>query len=232
MNGSDSQNKLKGRLAMTPNKEDYLKLIFELGGDETKISNKQIVSGLNVSAASVSEMIGKLEREGFVKHSPYQGVQLTTAGLQKASTLVRKHRLWEVFLVEHLGFSWNAVHEEAEVLEHVTSEELTNRLETYLEYPENCPHGGVIPRNDEPIHEKKLARLSEYPVGATVQIGRVLDEKDLLDYLVEIGLKVRSVVTIEKIGNYEGPIVLKNDQQQIITISYKAATNVFVEELA
>ncbi len=92
---------------MTPNREDYLKLILELGGDQKKINNKQIVSGLDVSAASVSEMISKLLKEGLVEHSPYQGVQLTETGLASASALIRKHRLWEVFLVEHLHYSWN-----------------------------------------------------------------------------------------------------------------------------
>lgn len=85
---------------MTPNKEDYLKMIYELGGNNKKVSNKQLVTGLKVSAASVSEMVIKLLKEGFVEHVPYQGIQLTLTGLQKASALVRKHRLWEVFFSE------------------------------------------------------------------------------------------------------------------------------------
>ncbi len=214
---------------MTPNKEDYLKLIFELGGNEQKINNKQIVSGLNVSAASVSEMVGKLEKEGFVKHSPYQGVQLTESGLNKASTLVRKHRLWEVFLVEHLNYSWNAVHEEAEVLEHVSSEELTDRLAEYLEYPESCPHGGVIPPKDEPIFEKSNQTLADFPLHTKVCIERVLDEKELLDYLVTIQLHIHDVVTITEIGAYEGPISLEDQLGNTIHVSYKAAHNIFVE---
>ena len=120
---------------MTPNREDYLKIILELGGDTTKVNNKQIVSSLDVSAASVSEMISKLVKEELVEHSPYQGVQLTASGLQKASSLIRKHRLWEVFLVEHLDYSWNEVHDDAEVLEHVTSEHLADHLENYLNHP-------------------------------------------------------------------------------------------------
>lgn len=140
---------------MTPNREDYLKLILELGGDQQQISNKQIVSGLAISAASVSEMISKLVKEGLVKHTPYQGVQLTTAGLEKASSLIRRHRLWEVFLVEHLNYSWNEVHDDAEVLEHVTSDTLAHRLEIYLNHPEYCPHGGMIPKETQTIHEKK-----------------------------------------------------------------------------
>lgn len=82
---------------MTPNKEDYLKMIYELGGTTKKVTNKELVAGLKVSAASVSEMVTKLLKGGFVEHVPYQGIQLTQQGLQKASALVRKHRLWEVF---------------------------------------------------------------------------------------------------------------------------------------
>lgn len=215
---------------MTPNREDYLKLIFELGGDENKINNKQIVSGLNVSAASVSEMISKLVKEGLVVHSPYQGVQLTESGLKKASTLIRKHRLWEVFLVEHLGYSWNEVHDDAEVLEHVTSQTLANRLSTYLQDPEFCPHGGVIPAVDQPVHEQKRPTLTEYPVGTKIRIARVLDEKELLDYLVSIDLKIHEEYTIDEIAAYEGPISISNEQKQL-SISYKAANTIFVDQL-
>lgn len=215
---------------MTPNKEDYLKIIFELGGAHTKINNKQIVSGLNVSAASVSEMMSKLLKEGFVEHTPYQGVQLTEAGLLKAGILVRKHRLWEVFLVEHLGYSWNEVHDEAEVLEHVTSTVLSNRLEEYLEFPENCPHGGVIPNRDGKIVEKNLQTLIEKQVNEFVRIQRVLDDRELLDYLVSIDLKIGDECQIIEIGAYEGPITLLNGEKKV-QVSHKAAGNIFIQDL-
>ncbi|MCA5012463.1 MULTISPECIES: metal-dependent transcriptional regulator [unclassified Enterococcus] len=215
---------------MTPNREDYLKLIFELGGDETKINNKQIVSGLDVSAASVSEMISKLVKEQLVEHSPYQGVQLTESGLKKASTLIRKHRLWEVFLVEHLNYSWNEVHDDAEVLEHVTSQTLANRLSEYLNQPKFCPHGGVIPEDDQPVHEEKRQTLIDYPVGTTIRIARVLDEKDLLDYLVSIDLNIHEEYQIDEIAAYEGPISISNKQKQL-AVSYKAASTIFVDPI-
>ncbi|EOI04953.1 iron-dependent repressor [Enterococcus moraviensis ATCC BAA-383] len=215
---------------MTPNREDYLKLIFELGGDENKINNKQIVSGLDVSAASVSEMISKLVKEKLVEHSPYQGVQLTEIGLKKASTLIRKHRLWEVFLVEHLNYSWNEVHDDAEVLEHVTSQTLANRLSEYLNQPKFCPHGGVIPGDDQPVHEEQRETLVDYPVGTTIRIARVLDEKELLDYLVSIDLNIHEEYTIDEIAAYEGPISISNKNKKI-AISYKAASTIFVDQL-
>ncbi|OTN77255.1 iron dependent repressor, DNA binding protein [Enterococcus sp. 8G7_MSG3316] len=215
---------------MTPNREDYLKLILELGGDQKKINNKQIVSGLAVSAASVSEMISKLLKEGLVEHSPYQGVQLTSTGLASASALIRKHRLWEVFLVEHLHYSWNEVHDDAEVLEHVTSETLAARLETYLDNPRFCPHGGMIPEQGQMIHEGEKNTMSTFPVGTKIRIARVLDERELLDYLVSIDLNIHEEYQIIDAAAYEGPITIKNDKKEI-AVSYKAASTIFVDKL-
>ncbi|HAQ0992435.1 TPA: metal-dependent transcriptional regulator [Enterococcus faecium] len=215
---------------MTPNREDYLKIILELGGDTTKVNNKQIVSSLDVSAASVSEMISKLVKEELVEHSPYQGVQLTASGLQKASSLIRKHRLWEVFLVEHLDYSWNEVHDDAEVLEHVTSEHLADHLENYLNHPEHCPHGGSIPKKEEVVHEERRQTLESYPVGTKVHIARVLDEKELLDYLVTIDLNINEEYEIVDIAAYEGPITIQNDRKKI-PVSFKAASTIFVDKI-
>ena len=215
---------------MTPNREDYLKIILELGGDTTKVNNKQIVSSLDVSAASVSEMISKLVKEELVEHSPYQGVQLTASGLQKASSLIRKHRLWEVFLVEHLDYSWNEVHDDAEVLEHVTSEHLADHLENYLNHPEHCPHGGSIPKKEEVVHEERRQTLESYPVGTKVRIARVLDEKELLDYLVTIYLNINEEYEIVDIAAYEGPITIQNDRKKI-PVSFKAASTIFVDKI-
>ncbi|MCH0433831.1 metal-dependent transcriptional regulator, partial [Enterococcus faecium] len=207
-----------------------LKIILELGGDTTKVNNKQIVSSLDVSAASVSEMISKLVKEELVEHSPYQGVQLTASGLQKASSLIRKHRLWEVFLVEHLDYSWNEVHDDAEVLEHVTSEHLADHLENYLNHPEHCPHGGSIPKKEEVVHEERRQTLESYPVGTKVRIARVLDEKELLDYLVTIDLNINEEYEIVDIAAYEGPITIQNDRKKI-PVSFKAASTIFVDKI-
>ncbi|MGX7200102.1 metal-dependent transcriptional regulator [Enterococcus nangangensis] len=213
---------------MTPNREDYLKLILELGGDEQQINNKQIVAGLDVSPASVSEMLSKLVKEDLVIHTPYQGVQLTEKGLRFASALIRKHRLWEVFLVEKLHYSFNDVHEEAEVLEHVTSDTLANRLDAFLEYPEYCPHGGKIPQFHEDLHEARRKTLVDYPVGTKVRIARVIDEKDLLDYLVALNLSIHEEYEIAEMAPYEGPVTLKKDDKTIL-LGYKAASTIFVE---
>ena len=210
---------------MTPNREDYLKLIFELGGDEVKVNNKQIVSGLDVSAASVSEMISKLVKEDLVEHSPYQGVQLTEKGLKKYVNSQTPNL--GSLLVEHLNYTWNDVHEEAEVLEHVTSQTLVNRLADYLNHPEFCPHGGVIPEDNQPIHEEKRQTLTDYPVGTKIRIARVLDEKELLDYLVSIDLNIQEEYTIKEIAAYEGPITIYNENKEL-SVSFKAANTILL----
>ncbi|MBM6613405.1 metal-dependent transcriptional regulator [Desemzia sp. RIT804] len=215
---------------MTPNKEDYLKIIFELGGTEHKVTNKQIMNSLQISAPSVSEMMTKLLKDDYIVHVPYKGVQLTEKGENKASILVRKHRLWEVFLVKKLEFPWNEVHEEAEVLEHVTSRELANKLDKFLDYPKTCPHGGVIPSDHGQFPEKNNLSLVHFGKLKEIRIKRVLDDKELLDYLSSLEIKVGQVYTVKEYGIYEGPITLEHDRKEK-QISYKAASNIFVEEI-
>ena len=122
------------------------------------------------------------------------------------------------------------MHEEAEVLEHVTSQTLVNRLADYLNHPEFCPHGGVIPEDNQPIHEEIRQTLTDYPVGTKVRIARVLDEKELLDYLVSIDLNIQEEYTIKEIAAYEGPITIYNENKEL-SVSFKAANTIFVEPL-
>lgn len=175
-------------------------------------------------------MITKLLKEGYVGHIPYKGIHLTEEGLQKASALVRKHRLWEVFLVNNLGYAWNEVHQEAEVLEHVTSIELTRHLDKYLDFPTVCPHGGMIPAEKEVVHEKFLSTLVDKEIYDVVKIKRVADEKELLDYLASLDVNIGDRYKIIDIGAYEGPITLEAEGKQLV-VSYKAATNIFIESV-
>lgn len=121
---------------MSQSREDYVKFMFEHGG-EGAITNKMIADGLNVSPASVSEMMQKLAREGLVKTQRYRGSELTESGYQMAQELVRIHEIWEYFLEQKLGYSKEEVHNFAEVLEHATPIELADRLARFIEFPEN-----------------------------------------------------------------------------------------------
>ncbi|KRO17974.1 metal-dependent transcriptional regulator [Lacticaseibacillus saniviri] len=215
---------------MTPNKEDYLKLIMELGGDEELISNKQIVGGMQVSAASVSEMISKLVEQNYVTHTPYQGIQLTESGRRAAALLVRNHRLWEVFLVQELQYPVDAIHVEAEALEHATTAEMANRLAARLNYPQFCPHGGVIP--DASGHYQPQSRLSleQLEVGDFAIIDRILDESALIDYIGQLNLKIGDQVEIT--AKSDDTITLKTVDGRQIPFMNARSGHVFVQPQA
>lgn len=134
---------------MTPNKEDYIKAIYKLGGNYEIVSNKSITKMLQISAASTTEMLNKLVAEDYVVYVRYKGARLTEKGILFAERLIRTHKIWEVFLVQSLGFSLDEVHAQAEVLEHTSTPELINRLVNFLDDPTHCPHGEIIPT----IHE-------------------------------------------------------------------------------
>lgn len=215
---------------MTPNKEDYLKEIGKLGGGENLISNKQIAEALQVSPASVSEMLSKLEKEGFIEYEPYRGIRLTQTGKRHSVTLLRSHRLWEVFLLRHLGYAWSEVHEDAELLEHVTSPRLARRLDEFLGHPGFCPHGSAIPRENGEIRVMPLRSLSTMTVGESSAVRRVTEEKELLDYLESLGIRIGDSVTVLDAAPYEGPFTVEVNGRSV-SLSYKAACRIDVDDV-
>lgn len=212
-------------------KEDYLKIIFELGGSHKKVSNKEISLGLGIAAGSVTEMISKLADEGLVIHEPYAGISLTDKGQKYAAELVRKHRLWETFLVDKLNYNFADVHSEAEILEHQTSDRLATALDNFLGHPKSCPHGGVIPSANGKFPDVSHRLLASAEDGETVKLERFLDNHELLTYLEELGLRPQDKVKIIRHEPFEGPIVITkadDDSQTPINVSYKASHNIFI----
>ena len=216
---------------MTPKKEDYLKIIFELGGTKKKVSNKQIAMSLNVAAGSVTEMVNKLVKEGLAAHTPYAGISLTDEGIEVAEKLVRRHRLWETFLVEKLDYQLSEVHDEAEVLEHVASDKLMKKLDQFLNSPRECPHGGVIPTEAGEYEEESHEFLAEIKVGETVEVDRFIDNHELLTYLDDLELKLGDKIEVLEHLPFEGPIKVKRlaDGAEL-SIGYKADHYIFVTE--
>lgn len=216
---------------MTPMKEDYLKIIFELGGGKKKVSNKEISLGLGIAAGSVTEMITKLTEEGLVSHEPYAGISLTKKACAYAAELVRKHRLWEDFLTEKLHYQVADVHSEAEVLEHETSDRLATALDNFLGHPKTCPHGGVIPDASGHFSQVSHRLLADGEDGETVEVERFLDNHELLTYLSDLQINLHDQLKIVKHEPFEGPIVVtKKGQPDPINISYKASHNIFINE--
>lgn len=211
-------------------KEDYLKIIFELGGSHKKVSNKDISLGLGIAAGSVTEMVSKLADEGLVIHEPYAGISLTDEGKKHAAELVRKHRLWETFLVEKLHYNFADVHSEAEGLEHQTSDRLATALDNFLNHPQACPHGGVIPSANGEFPEASHVLLADVEDGQTVTLERFLDNHELLTYLDELNLRPDDKITVIRHEPFEGPLVIKKAGEDVpINVSYKASHNIFIQ---
>ncbi|WP_155286409.1 metal-dependent transcriptional regulator [Lacticaseibacillus zhaodongensis] len=215
---------------MTPNKEDYLKIILELGGDTRKVNNKEIVASLNVSAASVSEMISKMVKQNYVTHTPYQGIQLTKSGISLAAKLVRNHRLWEVFLMKQLLYPYDALHKEAEALEHATTDDMANRLDYLLEHPRYCPHGGVIPDANGKYEQQSRVTMASLAIGDRARVERVIDETSLLDYLSAIDIKLGDSVFV--LAATPKLLTVRNARTKKVTpIQALNAKNVFVDQI-
>jgi DtxR family Mn-dependent transcriptional regulator len=175
-------------------------------------------------------MLVKLGKESLIRYEAYKGTRLTREGRRKAVELLRGHRLWEVFLREHLGYSWSEAHEDAELLEHVTPKRLVERLDAYLNHPARCPHGEPIPRAGEQIAEAPLIPLSQVPAGGRIVLRKVREERELMDYLEASGIRLGAKATVEAVGAYEGPVSLAIDGK-CVALSHKAAKQIFVEDM-
>lgn len=222
-------------MKISPSKEDYLKTIYSLKGADQIVSNKQLTKALSVSAASVTDMNNRLEKEQLITYYPYKGVQLTDLGIQVANQLIRKHRIWEVFLHEKLGFHWNEVHEEADRLEHASSDKVIERLSDLLGNPEFDPHGGIIPNADGTVNKNRipLVTLEEVKVNQSFIVKEVPDDDtELLDYLSEKDFSLNDKYEITEADTYDGTITIVNlSTNKSFTISAKALKKIKVSLL-
>lgn len=214
---------------MTSGKEDYLKAIYIISEDHDLVSNKELSDMLHVSPPSVSEMITKLQKEGYVDYTAYKGSKMTKRGRREAGKLFRFHALWEVFLVNELNFSWSEAHEQADGLEHHTGEKLADRLDEYLGRPKHCPHGDPIPDADGNRERLTFRLLSDVDEGEKTQIRRMVEDYNLMDYLQSKGIHTGMPVVMKAKEPYEGPITVETDRGDI-SISYKAAQQIFVDD--
>jgi len=191
--------------------EDYAKAIFTLEdrGDGSVINNA-LAARLGVTPASSSGMVKKLGELGLVRHLPYRGVQLTEQGREVALEVLRHHRLLELYLAESLGVPWDRVHDEAEVLEHVLSEELEELIAGKLGNPTRDPHGDPIPTPDGRLPEQPTERLDELPVGARGRFVRVSDsDPEMLRYLADHGVRPGHPLEVVDRQPFEGPLSVR-----------------------
>ena len=210
--------------------ENYLKAIYHLStGNNSVVSTNQIAEITNTKAASVTDMLKKLAEKKLINYIKYQGVTLTEAGKNAAVNIVRKHRLWEVFLVEKLGFKWDEVHDIAEELEHINSESLINRLDDFLENPAADPHGDPIPDRSGTIHQKKLIKISDMHQDQSGIISGVSEHSSVfLKLLEKMGLTLGAKIRISEIIEFDGSIMLLVNDHADKTISREVAKNILV----
>jgi DtxR family Mn-dependent transcriptional regulator len=188
-----------------------LKAIHSLSASGGKVSTNSLSERLRTKASSVTDMLKRLSEKGLVKHEPYHGARLTARGESMALRLVRKHRLWETFLVARLGFGWNEVHEVAEQLEHVSSDKLVDALDEYLGHPAFDPHGDPIPDHNGKMEQRSLQRLSNMQQQDVVKLVAVQDPDDaLLEHLDRKGIGIGSKFQVKTISEFDGSMEFRS----------------------
>lgn len=199
--------------------EDYLKTIYMLAQEASPVSTSRIAEARDVKPASATSMIQRLAKLNLVNYEKHYGVTLTPDGEKLALEVIRHHRLIELYLIEALGFTWDEVHEQADILEHVISEKLEERIAAVLNYPEFDPHGDPIPSKEGIVKRVDAHLLSKLKVGDVATVTRIPDDTngELLRYLADLGLVPGVTFTVTEIAPFDGPLTIKfDDKQQVI----------------
>lgn len=214
---------------MTLSEEDYIKAIYHLGkGDSPTVSTNAIAEQMETKPSSVTDMVRKLSDKGLINYRKYRGVSLTETGTKLALTLVRKHRLWEVFLVEKLDFSWDEVHEVAEQLEHIKSEKLVDKLDKHLGFPKMDPHGDPIPTKDGQFKVTLKVLLSEAPIKSKgVCVGVKDSSATFLKFLDKHKIALGDKITVIDKEEFDGSIHILIKGRSL-HISNQIASNLYV----
>ena len=215
---------------MTISEENYIKVIYHLSLVSPKGVNTNAIAGmLETKASSVTDMLKKLSDKELVAYQKYQGVTLTENGFLSAKMIVRKHRLWEVFLVEKLGFAWDEVHEIAEELEHIKSEALIDKLDEFLEFPDFDPHGDPIPNANGVIKKITKLLLSEAELNKEYHCVGVKDSSsEFLKYLDKQKIALGSLLIVKEKESFDDTLTVEINSKEL-TLSNKIANNLYVQ---
>lgn len=210
--------------------ENYLKAIYHLALLSSKgVSTNAIAKRLDTKASSVTDMIKKLSAKKVLEYKKYQGVTLTDLGKKTAANIIRKHRLWEVFLLEKLKFSWDEVHDVAEQLEHIKSSKLIDELDAFLDYPKHDPHGDPIPDKEGNLHHIKKRLLSSMEPG---ELGICVGVKDssssFLQFLDKQKIALGKTIQIVSKEVFDDSFMIKIDTREF-SISNKIANNLYIQ---
>lgn len=217
---------------LTKTEENYLKAIFKISEKSKKsATTNAIAHQLGTSAASVTDMLKKLAEKELINYERYKGVTLKATGSRVATTLIRKHRLWEVFLVKNLRFSWDQVHEIAEELEHIPSDELIMRLDAFLDYPKFDPHGDPIPNADGKFTIRSQTALSEMHKGQQgILVGVREHSSEFLKYLGKLNIKLGTHIAVIGQELFDKSIQIIVNKKDTLTISDIVAQNLLMKK--
>jgi DtxR family Mn-dependent transcriptional regulator len=215
---------------LTIAEENYIKAIFHLQQAEGNVSTNQLAASLHTKPASVTDMLKKLTHKSLLNYEPYQGVRLSKDGKKQALTIVRKHRLWEFFLVDKLQFGWDEVHEVAEELEHVRSKKLVDKLDSFLGHPKFDPHGDPIPDSNGNMASIRQFNLIDTKADTQVEVCSVgIQSAELLELLRHKNIGIGTVFQIIKKFDFDQSIEISMKNGQRITISQQLAQALFVK---
>jgi len=210
--------------------ENYLKIIYALAlRQQGEVTTNALAEMTATKAASVTDMLRKLADKQLIHYRKYQGVRLTEEGERLALKIIRRHRLWEVFLVEKLGFGWDEVHDMAEELEHIRSDELVERLDQYLQHPQFDPHGDPIPTPTGTMPSTGYQKLSEMVAGAEVCIMGVLEHSpEFLQHLARTGLTLGCCLVLKEINGFDKSLLVQIQSETALFVSHDVAKNLLV----
>jgi len=215
---------------LTRSEEDHIKAVYALLQDGESAFTKDIAERLRTKASSVTDMLKKLSGKSLLKHEPYYGVKLTAKGQSIALQLVRRHRLWETFLVDRLGFGWDEVHEVAEQMEHVANDKLIDKLDEYLGHPHFDPHGDPIPDKHGKLRTRKTRRLSTCAPGDKVRIAAVSGTTDgLLRLLDSKSLRIGTTLTVREVHAFDGSMDVEPTNGASFSLSKDVSHHLQVE---
>ena len=209
--------------------EDSLKALYHLEMDFNAVSTNSIADFLNMKPSSVTDMLKKLAEKKFINYQKYKGTSLTKKGKLIALSIIRKHRLWETFLVEKLGFGWDQVHTIAEQLEHIKSDELIENLDNFLGNPKYDPHGDPIPSKDgniEKMNQKLLVELKPFQKGIITGVKK--GTASLLNYLDKEKVKLGDSIRVIEILEFDGTYIVEINERKL-TFSEKICQNLLLE---
>jgi len=221
-------------LSLTHTEENYLKALYKANqSQKSPVSTNAIAAVMKTSAASVTDMLKKLSSKELIIYEKYKGARLSPSGTRIATSIIRKHRLWETFLVDKLGFSWSEVHDIAEELEHIQSDKLVSRLDEFLDFPKFDPHGDPIPSADGKFtlrEQRALVHVEEGKSG--VLIGVKNHDQLFLDHLNELHLGLGSNITVIKKNAFDQSVVIISDEEIEVTLSNKISLNLLIGKIS